>query len=128
MRSTWPLFFLVVAAALAGTWIAAGCGSSSGKETPSDGGKDASTADVVEEPDLDTGPDINQNPNVYPSQHHPVPQLNYNGGPILTQPRVVTVTFVGDAHRDAFRQFDHLIVTSPWWQETAEGFCVDGGT
>ena len=129
MRSTWPLFFFVVATALAVTWVASGCGSSSAKGAPvsSDGG-DASVSDVAPEADLDTGPDIDQDPDVYPAKHHPIPQLDYNGGPVLTHLRLVTVTFVGDTHRDSFRDFDHLIVTTPWWKQSAEGFCIDGGT
>lgn len=127
MRSAWPLVLFVIFAVAMIPWLAVGCGSSSAKASATDGGKDASVVDVVEEPDLDAGPDITQNPNVYPSNHHPIPQLDYNGGPILTHPRVVTITFVGDPHRDSFRDFDHLIIKSAWWQQTAEGFCIDGG-
>jgi hypothetical protein len=39
----------------------------------------------------------------------------------------VTVTFVGDPHRDSFRDFDHNILTTMWWMETAGGYCIDGG-
>jgi hypothetical protein len=39
----------------------------------------------------------------------------------------VTITFTGDVHRDGFRYFDHFIVSSGWWRQTVETFCVDGG-
>ena len=40
---------------------------------------------------------------------------------------MVTVTFTGDPHRDGERDFTHFILTTAWWQQTAEGFCIDGG-
>ena len=94
--------------------------------TTADAG-DASTEGAIVEAEVDAGPDIDQNPDVYPASHHPIPQLNYNGGPTLQHARVVTVTFTGDAHRDGFRYFDHFIVSSGWWKQTVETFCVDGG-
>jgi len=127
MRNTWLLFSSLVGAALALFGLVVGCGSSPAKQAPVSDAGDASTADVAPESAVDAGMDINQDPDVYPSQHHPIPQLDYNGGPILTHPRIVTVSFVGDPHRDSWRAFDHLITTSQWWQQTAEGFCIDGG-
>jgi hypothetical protein len=129
MRKPWLLLFSsFVVTGLGIFGLAAGCGTSPAKQSSTSDAGDASTADVVAEAAVDAGIDINQDPNVYPSQHHPIPQIDYNGGPVLTHPRIVTVSFVGDPHRDSWRAFDHLITTTQWWTETAEGFCIDGGT
>jgi hypothetical protein len=104
---------------------------SSSNASPSDGGGDDAAADSslmeAAPPVVDAGPDIQQDPNTYPSQHESIPQIDYNGGPVLRHIRVVTVTFTGDAHRDSLRAFDHFITSSGWWKGTAEGYCVDGG-
>jgi hypothetical protein len=127
MRSTWLVLAWVLGVALSGVGLAVGCGSSPAKVQASPDGGDATAEGAVPEAGTDAGPDINQDPDVYPSSHHPIPQLDYNGGPILQHIRVVTVTFVGDPHRDSFRGFDHFIVTTAWWKQTAEGYCIDGG-
>jgi hypothetical protein len=128
MRSPWLVLAWVLVVAGSGAGLAIGCGTSpAGVHSGKDGG-DATAEGAVEEPEVDAGPDINQNPNVYPAVHHPVPQLDYSGGPILQHPRIVTVTFTGNAHRDAVRDFLHFIPTTGWWQQTAEGFCIDAGT
>jgi hypothetical protein len=129
MRRTPPWIALSLAATVAcpGALFAA-CSSSngSGPAASPDGG-DAAGDDAASEAAIDAGPDIQQDPNVYPSQHEPIPQIDYNGGPILSHIRVVTITFTGDTRRDSLRSFDHFITSSGWWKETAEGYCVDGG-
>ena len=128
MRSTWLLLSLVLAIAGCVFGLAVGCSSSSaGTPVTSGDGGDASTADVVPEAAADVGPDNEQDPDVYPSTHHPIPQIDYNGGAIIQHVRLVTVTFTGDTHRDALRGFDHIITGTGWWTQTAEGYCVDGG-
>jgi hypothetical protein len=128
MRSVWLVVIWALSVTLAGLGLAVGCSSSPAKTQAGGDGGDASTQDVTAESAVDAGPDINQNPDVYPASHHPIPQLDYNGGPVIQHPRVVTVTFTGDPHRDGERGFNHFIVTSSWWQQTAESFCIDGGT
>jgi hypothetical protein len=129
MRSKWLVLVLAFTVVLAAVGLAMGCSSSSSKGQPGNGDAGDATSEGVtaDQGAPDAGPDIDQDPDVYPAQHHPVPQLDYNGGPILQHVRVVTVTFVGDVHRDSFRAFDHFILTSAWWKETAEGYCIDGG-
>src|SRR6516225_8805687 len=113
MRSTWFLGGVAVAVASVGiglAGLAAGCSNASSANGVAGDGGDASTADVT--PDtgvVDAGPDIDQDPDVYPASHHPIPQIDYNGGAIIQNVRVVTVTFTGDAKRDSFRAFDHFI-------------------
>jgi hypothetical protein len=128
MRSTWLLAAFTILVACGAFGVAAGCSSTSnsGQPVTTDGG-DASTADSLAEGAVDAGPDNEQDPDVYPSQHHPIPQLTYNGGPILSHIRVVTITFTGDAHRDGFRGFTHFITGTDWWKQTSGGYCVDGG-
>src|ERR1700722_11064171 len=128
MRSKWLVLVLAFTVVLAAVGLAMGCSSSSkGQQVNGDAGDATSEGVTADQGAPDAGPDIDQDPDVYPAQHHPVPQLDYNGGPILQHVRVVTVTFVGDVHRDSFRAFDHFILTSAWWKQTAEGYCIDGG-
>ena len=128
MRSTWLVLAWVLGVAVAGAGLAVGCGTSSASsQGHTDAGDATSELAQPEEAAVDAGPDINQDPDVYPANHHPIPQLDYHGGEVLQHIRVVTLTFVGDPHRDAFRDFDHFIVSTAWWKQTAEGYCVDGG-
>jgi len=86
---------LAVTAAVAGAVV--GCSSTSSSGTR-DGGNDTATdgtsSDVeVDVSVVDAGPDVQQDPNVYPAKHHPIPQVPDLGGPVLKNPHVVTVTF-----------------------------------
>jgi hypothetical protein len=130
MSSTWlgvSLALAIAGAAVGAAGLAAGCSNASSAKAASGEGGDASTADVMPEAVADTGPDNDQDPDVYPSKHHPIPQIDYSGGPILFHTRVVTVTFTGDTHKAALRAFGHFITSSDWWKQTAEGYCVDAG-
>src|ERR1019366_4222708 len=127
MRNAALVVVWVFLVGIAGTWLAIGCSSSSAPAQANTDAGDATAESAVGDAEVDAGPDINQDPDVYPAKHHPIPRLDFNGGPILAHPRVVTVTFTGYAHRDAVRDFNHFIVTSAWWKQSAEGFCVDAG-
>ena len=59
--------------------------------------------------------------------HSPLPQLVFRGGPILTAPEIVTVTFAGDPNADALEAFDDDLVTSAWWSEVTADFCDPSG-
>jgi hypothetical protein len=59
--------------------------------------------------------------------HSPLPQLTYQGGPILVAPKIVTVTFPGDANASTLETFDDAIVTSAWWTAVTAGFCDGAG-
>src|SRR5580704_1890670 len=100
MRSTWLVVAWVFGVAISGAVLAVGCGSSSAKAPVGSDAGDATAEGASPEAEVDAGPDINQDPNVYPAEHHPIPQLDYHGGPVLQHPRVVTITFTGDTHRD----------------------------
>jgi hypothetical protein len=131
MKGTWfsvGLGVALAAAAIGLAGVAAGCNGASSASVGADGG-DASRADVTPEAaPVDAGPDIDQDPDVYPAHHHPIPQIDYSGGAIIDHVKVVTVTFTGDIHKSSLRYFDHMLASSDWWKQTAEGYCVDAGS
>src|SRR5512140_2488666 len=105
--------------------VAAGCSSDSSPAAAVDAGEDV-TADVITVDANDGG--IEQDPNVYPADHQPIPLMrNAGNGPVLKNPKVVTITFTGDPKRDAYRAFDDIILTTPWWMTTMAGFGVSAG-
>jgi hypothetical protein len=80
-----------------------GCSSSSAKPAVKDAGPSDGSNEADAGPMLDAGPDVEQDPNVYPAKHHPIPQVDNLGGPVLTSPVIVTITFnyvVADAGQD----------------------------
>lgn len=110
--------------------VAAACAACGSDPTAAPGGADAggdaddastvdATADAsTDAPIADAAADIEQDPNVYPAKHHPIPQVDNQGGPLLDHMTLVTVSFVGDTHRDTFRAFGHAIGTTTWWHKT----------
>ncbi len=61
----------------------------------------------------------------YPADHTPLPQVDYNGGRILANPKIVTITFAGDdsALVARLQQFGDIITTTPWWTATTSEYC-----
>ena len=64
----------------------------------------------------------------YPAPHHPLPVIKNFGGSVLSDIKIVTVTFEGDARRDEKRNFDDKIVTSPWWSAVTRDYGINAGT
>jgi hypothetical protein len=97
-----------------------GCGGST--ET-SDAGNDAGTADAAV--DGVTGDAVSDAAEQYPAPHTPMPQVDYNGGRIIANPEIVTVTFAGDDTTlvPRFQQFDDIITTTPWWTAVSSEYC-----
>ena len=93
----------------------------------SDDGSSAGTDARSEAAALDAGPDAEQDPNVYPAVHQPIAQVDNLGGPVLDHAKLVTVTFRGDAMRDAFRAYTHELLTSVWWRSTLGTFGLADG-
>jgi hypothetical protein len=119
--------FLFAACVVSGgaATIVAGCSSDSSPAAPVDAGADV--VDDVMQVDANDG-GIEQDPNVYPAQHQPIPVLTNNAkNPVLTSPKVVTVTFTGDGRRDSYRAFDDTILTTPWWTAAIGGIGVGAG-
>ena len=100
----------------------AGASASSPDAALSDDGGSAGTDASGEAAAFDAGPDAEQDPNVYPAVHQPIAQVDNLGGPVLDHAKLVTVTFRGDAMRDAFRTYTHEILTSVWWRKTIGTF------
>ena len=64
----------------------------------------------------------------YAAQHYPLPIFKNFGGPVIADMKITTVTFVGDADRDAKRTFDDSIVKSAWWTAVTRGYGIHAGT
>jgi hypothetical protein len=64
----------------------------------------------------------------YPAMHGPLPQVTYQGGGVLHDPEVVTVTFPGDALAKQLEQFGDGITQTCWWDTIRAGYCEGGGT
>jgi hypothetical protein len=62
------------------------------------------------------------------ADHVPIPPCAYNGGPVLTSPQVVTLTFRGDAHATLYQQFDEWMVGSEWFATIGADYGVSNGT
>jgi hypothetical protein len=76
---------------------------------------------------LDTGAGESSVPFTGEASHAPLPQLVYQGGPVLTATRAVTVTFVGDALAPDLDSFGATVTSNPWWSLVSAGFCEASG-
>jgi hypothetical protein len=135
MRAIGILSPLVIATAF-GTLAA--CGGS----TDSGGGSGVPGADAGGSPSLDSGatphddagtssdatsppPDASD---TYPAAHYPLPTMTNHGGPVMTDMKIITVTFVGDAKRDEKRTFDDTITKTAWWDAVTRGYGIHRGS
>jgi len=58
-----------------------------------------------------------------------LPQVIYQGGPLLGAPGIVTVTFAGDSLASDLESFGQTVASSTWWSTVMAGYCAtDGGT
>ena len=48
------------------------------------------------------------------ANHVKYPQVPYQGGPLLTHPQIVTITYANDSHRDEIESFGEFVVNSSW--------------
>jgi hypothetical protein len=60
--------------------------------------------------------------------HTPLPQLVDQGGPVLTAPQIVTITFPGDPQAAILQPFGETLTQSSWWDAVRAGFCETGST
>jgi len=122
---------LLMGAAMA---IAAACGSSSNGNNAQPASDDAGAPGddaMVAAPDGDDGAQGAEPPDdgPWPADHYPMPQFMNLGGKVLASPKIITVTFVGNASRDALRAFDdQLVQGSDWWKAVTQGYGVGAGT
>ena len=60
--------------------------------------------------------------------HTPLPQLIYQGGPLLSAPNVVTVTFANDTLASQVGDLGASLTSSAWWNIVRPTYCAgDGG-
>lgn len=55
-----------------------------------------------------------------------LPRIEYQGGPYLSHPRIVTITFEGDGAETVarLRAFGGTITRSAWWHTATDGYCA----
>jgi hypothetical protein len=57
-----------------------------------------------------------------------LPQIVYQGGPLLSAPQVVSVTFAGDTLASDLESFGQSVASSSWWSTVMAGYCATGST
>jgi hypothetical protein len=104
--------------------VGAGCGGSTNGSSngqpiaqPEGGAADGGTIVADASPDAPVS-DADQDPNVYPAKHAPIAQVDNLGGPLLTHPKLVTITFAGYTYKQSAIDFVHTIGSSDWWHAT----------
>jgi hypothetical protein len=60
------------------------------------------------------------------ASHLALPQLIDQGGPVLTAPQVVTITFPGDGNASALEAFGATAANNTWWDTVRQGYCETG--
>jgi hypothetical protein len=121
---------------------AIGCGGSTNQQSnpqQTDGGEGGVTAEAgtQEGGGKDAGHDSGMAPTCtptngtlapgYPAMHGPMPQVTYQGGGVLLNPEIVTVTFPGDSLAAQLEQFDDNITDTCWWDTIRAGYCESSG-
>jgi hypothetical protein len=119
---------LVLAFTALGLLGAAACGGSSAPQaTPDPTGVINPEAGVVP-PDMDAAPEaaaLGPDPvdPSYPTKHTPIPNVDDNGGGVLVNPKVVTITYVGDTKVADLEDFGDTITSTKWWDTVRDGYC-----
>jgi hypothetical protein len=104
-----------------------GCGA---QTTPASTGEDASAAGRDADtggPELDAGDGAGDElPAREAGPPTPTPTLTYLGGPVLSAPEIVTVTFANDDPVLVARlqQFGDTITSTAWWRAVSSEYCV----
>jgi hypothetical protein len=61
------------------------------------------------------------------TEHAALPQLTYDGGPLIGAARVVSVTFEGDTQAAALDTFGASLTSTAWWDTVRADLCTDAG-
>lgn len=125
---------------VAAVWmgLVAGCGGSAvdaeaPEETPApeqDAGGDHEeppTGDAGK-PDAEPAADHGAPSDTYPAFKPDMPKLQYNGGALLRNPVVVTVTFPGDPHAAEFEAFGDALGDSAYWEAGVKEYGIGATT
>ncbi len=122
---------LFAATAPASLWLLAqACGGTTA-DTPAqqDAGSDAAEApDAAETPDANVPDTSNVVSPIYPAKHAPMPLVDNNGGRVIHNPKIVTITWANDDPTMVarLRQFDDTITGTAWWTAVASEYCEKG--
>jgi hypothetical protein len=104
--------------------VAAACSTTitNNPATPEDAGVDAA---VDDDGAADAAPDTSDlvDP-TYPTAHTPMPLVDWNGGRVMTAPKIVTVTFGSDTQRGQLEQLGDTLTSSAWWDAVSSGYCA----
>jgi hypothetical protein len=136
-----PLLFTLVPFV---AWACGGSDTTSGPP-PADTGQDAAGAAPPPPPPVDggttnpdggtSGPDAESGEgsapsSTYPAPHPPFPTVTNFGGPVLTAPNIVTITFSSQDPTlvSAIQSFDDTITTTSWWKSVSAGYCSPNGS
>lgn len=63
----------------------------------------------------------------YPAMHSPAPQVTYQGGGVLLDPEVVTITYPGDTLAKQLEAFGDGITQTCYWDTIRAGYCESSG-
>lgn len=132
-RSTFAASALVLGLVPAAL-LAQACGGSVTGPNPSNGQDAGDQADAYvppgDMPDAsvpDTSDPVDPN---YPAKHTPIPLVDNNGGRVIQNMHIVTVTWAQDnpSMVSRLQQLDDTITQTPWWTAVSDGYCEQGGT
>ena len=125
---------LVVAAACGGSIVSPLPAGDDGGPTMTgpDGGTivqgDGAVVDVSHVEDTGSGEASNADAGWAPAPHAPLPQIPDQGGPLLTAPILVTVTYPNFQYEDAAKSFGDYVVSSNWIATVGADYGVGKGT
>lgn len=109
---------------MASSLFAFGCGGATANQNDS-GTEDAGVAETG------TGDDaaVDAAPIPYPAPHTPMPLVDYNGGRVLQNPKIVTITWAEDDAQMVSRmqQFGDIITSTAWWTAVSSEYCQQPG-
>ncbi len=63
-----------------------------------------------------------------PAATFPFPKVTFGNGPLITAPKIVTVTFPGDSMTAPLQTFGDQLTASAYWQTITSGLCGNGST
>jgi hypothetical protein len=111
---------------VASSLFAFGCGGTTANQN--DAGNPSDDAGVAETGPTDDGA-ADAGPIPYPAPHTAMPQVDYNGGRVLQNPKIVTITWAQDDAQMVSRvqQFGDIITSTAWWTAVSAEYCQQPG-
>jgi hypothetical protein len=130
MRSTVPVIFsLTLSATLFGCAAAGGDDAQVDRPTPLAPAADTEIPAPTEgAADVTSAKGGGPTSSVYPAPHPSMPQIPMNGGVVLHDPVVVSVTFAGDAWESKLQAFGEQVGGLSWWSTVHDGYGVGRAT